>query len=171
MPKYKMNLDHLAEVTAYVTAPIPVGPSSRGTRLVFPVVGGTVKGRRLNGKVQSLGADWGVIRPDDCFELDVRIVVETDDGAFIHTHYSGIVDMTKEQADQFRAGALPTGLRLFTTPRFETSHEKYQWLPRIQVVGRGGTARGRRTGRGQVQSNLLLVCTNRVVIVSDATPP
>ena len=65
-------------------------------------------------------------------------VVETDDGAFIHTHYSGIVDMTKEQADQFRAGDLPKGLSLYTTPRFETSHEKYQWLPRIQVAGRGG---------------------------------
>jgi hypothetical protein len=138
MPKYEMNLDHLAEVEAFVTAPFPVGPSSWGTRLVFPVVGGTVKGAKLNGKVQSFGADWGIIRPDDCFELDVRIVVETDDGAFIHTHYLGIVDMTKEQADQFRAGNLPQGLTLYTTPRFETSHEKYQWLPRIQAVGRGG---------------------------------
>ncbi len=98
MPRYAMNLDHLAEVTAYVTAPTPVGPSSWGTRLLFPVVGGTVKGQRLNGKVQSFGADWGVIRPDDCFELDVRIVVETDDGAFIHTQYAGIADMTKEGA-------------------------------------------------------------------------
>jgi hypothetical protein len=138
MPKYNMNLDHLAEVEAFVTAPFPVGPSSWGTRLVFPVVGGTVKGAKLNGTVQSFGADWGIIRPDDCFELDVRIVVETDDGAFIHAHYLGIVDMTKEQADQFRAGNLPQGLTLYTTPRFETSHEKYQWLTRIQAVGRGG---------------------------------
>ena len=140
MAKYEMNLDHLAEVEAFVAAPIPVGPSSWGTRLVFPVVGGTVKGPRLNGKVQSFGADWGVIRPDDCFELDVRIVVETDDGAFIHTQYAGIADMTKEQADQFRAGDLPTGLSLYTTPRFETSNEKYQWLTRVQVVGRGSVA-------------------------------
>ena len=139
MPKYDMNLDHLAEVVAYVTAPIPVGPSSWGTRLIFPVVGGgTVKGSKLNGTVQSFGADWGVIRADDCFDLDVRVVVETDDGAFIHTHYRGVVDMTKEQADQFRGGDLPSGLSLYTTPRFETSHEKYQWLTRVQVVGRGG---------------------------------
>ena len=137
MAKHEMKLEELAEVTAYVTAPIPVGPSSWGTRLIFPVVEGIVKGPKLNGKAGAFGADWGIIRPDGCFELDVRFVIETDDGAFIHTYYSGIVDMTKEQADKFLAGELPTGLDLYTTPRFETGHEKYQWLTRIQAVGRG----------------------------------
>ena len=138
MPKYEMNLRHLAEVEAYVTAPIPVGPSSWGTRLIFPVVGGgTVKGAKLNGKIQPFGADWGLIRPDNCFDLDVRIVIETDDGAFIHTYYRGIMDMTKEEVDQFLAGDLPKGLSIYATPRFETSHEKYQWLTRVQVVARG----------------------------------
>ena len=33
MPKYEINLDHLAEVEACVSAPIPVGPSSCGTVL------------------------------------------------------------------------------------------------------------------------------------------
>jgi len=140
MPNYDMHLDHLAEVEAYVTAPIPVGPSIQGTRLIFPVVGGTVQGPRINGKIQAFGADWGLIRPDNCFELDVRIVIETDDGAFIHTHYPGIVDMTQAQADQFRAGDLPTGLSLYTIPRVETSHENYQWLTRVQIVGRGSVA-------------------------------
>ncbi len=46
--------------------------------------------------------------------------------------------MTKEQVDRFLTGDLPKGLVLYTTPRFETSHEKYQWLTRVQVVGRGG---------------------------------
>ena len=138
MPRYGMNLEHVAEVEAYVTAPIPVGPSSWGTRLIFPVVGGgTVKGPKLNGTLQSFGADWGIIRADDCFDLDVRIVIETDDGAFIHTCYRGVVDLTKEQADQFRGGNLPSDLSLYTTPRFETSHENYQWLTRVQVVGKG----------------------------------
>jgi hypothetical protein len=140
MPKYGMNLDHIAEVEVFVTAPFPVGPSSWGTRLIFPVVGddGTVKGPRINAKIHPFGADWGLIRADDCFDLDVRAVLETDDGAFIHTDYRGVVDMTKAQADQFRAGDLPAGLTLYTTPRFETSHEKYQWLTRTQVVARGG---------------------------------
>ncbi len=137
LAKYEITLEPLCEVVIYVTAPIPVGPSSWGTRLVFPVVDGSVKGPKLEGEIRPFGADWGLIRADNCFELDVRILIETKDGAHIHASYSGIVDMTKEQGDKFRGGELPAGLKLYTTPRFETSHEKYQWLNRIQVVGRG----------------------------------
>jgi len=138
MPKHEMRLEHLAEVEAYVAAPFPVGSSSWGTRLIFPVVeAGTVTGERLNGKIHPFGADWGLVRADNNFELDVRILLETHDGAFIHTSYRGIVAMTKEQAAQFLAGELPKGLDLFTTPRFESGHEKYQWLTQVQVVGRG----------------------------------
>ena len=139
MAKYAMKLEHLCEVEVYVSAPFPVGPSSWGTRFIFPVVGeGTIKGPKLNGRIQPFGADWGVIRADNCFDLDVRIVIETDDGAFIHAEYRGVADMTQEEADQFRAGELPKGLILYTTPRFENGHENYEWLTRIQAVGRGG---------------------------------
>ena len=138
MAKYEMKLDPLCDLEAYVTAPIPVGPSSWGTRLIFPVVGeGIVKGPKLNGRIRPFGADWGIIRADNCFDLDVRIVIETEDGAFIHTSYRGIAPMTKEQVDKFLTGELPKGVVVYTTPRFETSHEKYQWLTRLQVVGRG----------------------------------
>lgn len=138
MPRHTIHLKHLAEVEAYVSAPFPVGPSSWGTRLIFPIVGeGTVRGERLNGKVLAFGADWGLVRVDNNFELDVRALIQTDDGALIHTAYRGIIGMTKEQADQFLAGELPEGADLFTTPRFETGHEKYQWLTQLQVVGRG----------------------------------
>lgn len=138
MSEYEIKLEPLCEVVGYVTAPIPVGPSSWGTRLIFPVVEGTITGPKINGKVRPFGGDWGLIRADNCFELDVRVVIDTDDGAIIHTYYTGIVDMTKEQVDRFLDGELPTGLSLYVTPRFETSHEKYQWLTRIQAVGRGG---------------------------------
>ena len=139
MPRYELKLDPLCEVEAHVTAPIPVGPSSWGNRLIFPVTGeGLVKGPRLNGRIHHFGGDWGIIRADYCFELDVRIVIETGDGALIHAAYRGINPMTKAQVDRFLAGELPKGMVLYVTPRFETSHEKYQWLTRLQAVGRGG---------------------------------
>lgn len=87
MAKYEMKLEHLCEVVAYLTPPIPIGPSSWGVRLIFPIVEGTVKGPRLKGKCQPFGADWGLIRGDNCLELDVRLVIETEDGALIHTYY------------------------------------------------------------------------------------
>ena len=114
LAKYEITLEPLCEVVIYVTAPIPVGPSSWGTRLVFPVVDGSVKGPKLEGEIRPFGADWGLIRADNCFELDVRILIETKDGAHIHASYSGIVDMTKEQGDKFRGQNLRRGnLRRF----------------------------------------------------------
>lgn len=61
MSKYEMKLEHLCEVVGYLTAPIPIGPSSWGVRLIFPIVEGMVKGPRVNGKCQPFGADWGLI--------------------------------------------------------------------------------------------------------------
>ena len=85
MAKYAIALEPLCEVEVYVTAPIPVGPSSWGTRLIFPIMGeGTVKGPKLTGKIRPFGADWGLMRADNCFDLDVRLIIETADGVFIH---------------------------------------------------------------------------------------
>ncbi len=143
MAKYEMKLEPLCEVEVYVSAPFPVGSSSWGTRLIFPIVGeGTIKGPKLNGRILPFGAEWGLIRADNCFDLDVRLVIETDDGAFIHTEVRGVAAMTQEGADQFLAGEPPQGLILYTIPRFETGHENYQWLTRIQAVGRGGVEQG-----------------------------
>ncbi len=55
----------------------------------------------------------------------------------VDLNYNGIVDMTKEQVEKIMVGGLPHGLDFYVTPRFETSHENYQWLTRIQAVGRG----------------------------------
>jgi len=40
MAKYEIKLEHLCEVVGYVTAPIPIGLSSWGVRLIFPIVNG-----------------------------------------------------------------------------------------------------------------------------------
>jgi hypothetical protein len=139
MSKYEIKLDHICEVVAYVSAPVPVGRSSWGTRLFFPVIGedGYVNGPKLQAKIRPLGEDAALIRIDNCFELNVRIVLETNDNAMIYASYGGVIDMTQEEVNRFLGGELPPNLKLFTTPRFETGHENYQWLTRIQAVGRG----------------------------------
>jgi len=139
MSQYNITLDHICDVVAYVSPPVPIGPSSGGTRLFFPVVGedGYVDGPKLKGKLLPVGEDAALIRADNCFELDVRIVIETEDKAMIYTTYRGIIDMTEDEVNNFLSGVPPSGLELYTTPRFETAHENYQWLTRIQTVGRG----------------------------------
>jgi hypothetical protein len=39
------------------------------------------EGDRLRGKVLPGGADWTLKRPDGVVELDLRITLQTDDGA------------------------------------------------------------------------------------------
>ena len=57
MARYKMNLEPLCEVEAYVST-VPIGPSSFGLRIVAPIVGGTVQGPKIKGKLLPVGGDW-----------------------------------------------------------------------------------------------------------------
>ena len=64
------------------TAPTQdIGAGPHGTRITFPVIGGTFEGERLRGKVLSGGDDWVIQRADGVYELDLRVTLETDDGA------------------------------------------------------------------------------------------
>ena len=67
------------------TAPTQdIGAGPHGTRVTFPITGGTFAGDRLRGKVLPGGDDWTVTRPDGVIELDLRITLQTDDGALVY---------------------------------------------------------------------------------------
>ena len=109
------------------TAPTQnVGAGPHGTRLTFPILGGSFEGDSLRGKVLPGGGDWVLNRPDGVLELDLRITLETDDGALIHMTFEGIKDDGAKEAPYFR-----------TLPRFETADAKYSFLNRLLAVGAG----------------------------------
>src|SRR5262245_61032462 len=73
------------------TAPTQeIGAGPRGTRVTFPITGGTFEGDRLRGKVLAGGDDWTIKRSDGVVELDLRVTLETDDGALIYMTFEGI---------------------------------------------------------------------------------
>ena len=109
------------------TAPTQIiGAGPRGTRVTFPITGGSFDGERLSGKVLPGGDDWTIKRPDGVMELDLRITLETDDGALIHMTFEGIRD-----------DGAPGGPYFRTVPRFETAEQKYSFLNRLLAVGTG----------------------------------
>ncbi len=109
------------------TAPMQnMGPGPRGPRLTFPITGGLFEGDRLRGKVLPGGGDWVVQRLDGVFELDLRITLETNDGALIHMTFEGIRDDAAQGAPYFR-----------TLLRFETAEAKYAFLNRMLAAGKG----------------------------------
>lgn len=110
-----------------ITAPTQdIGTGPLGTRVTFPINGGSFEGERLRGKVLPGGDDWTVRRADGIVELDLRVTLETDDGALIYMTLEGIRDDGAPGAPYFRS-----------TPRFETAEPKYSFLNRLLAVGVG----------------------------------
>src|SRR2546426_5903379 len=60
-----------------------LGAVPHGTRVIVPIASGTFEGPRLRGRVLPGGGDWTLLRSDAVLELDLRITLETDDGALI----------------------------------------------------------------------------------------
>ncbi len=103
-----------------------IGAGPHGTRITFPITGGSFEGDRLRGKVLPGGDDWTVKRPDGVMELDVRVTLQTDDGALVHMTFEGIRDDNRKGAPYFR-----------TMPRFETAEPRYAFLNRLLAIGSG----------------------------------
>jgi hypothetical protein len=103
-----------------------IGAGPHGTRVTFPITGGAFEGERLRGKVLPGGDDWTVKRSDGVMELDLRVTLETDDGALVYMSFEGIRD-----------DGAPGGPYFHTVPRFETAATKYSFLNRLLAVGTG----------------------------------
>lgn len=125
-----LPVEHLFTLTAHVSiaARIPDGPT--GTRVIFDASSGTFAGRRLQGTLRAPGGDWATFRANGTAQLDVRLVLLTDDDATILMTYSGIAS---EGVGQIR-----------TAPLFQTADERYMWLNDLQAVATGG--RGAEAG-------------------------
>jgi Protein of unknown function (DUF3237) len=123
-----MNTRPLMRLSLRLAATEEIGLTPNGQLTIFPVTGGSFEGERLRGTVLG-GADWVTAAVDGTFELDLRLTLETDDGALIHMTFSGVRDDANRY---FR-----------TLPRFETAAPKYAFLNRLLAVGIGD---GRREG-------------------------
>ena len=123
-----MNARPLMRLRLTVAATEDIGLTPYGHLTIFPITGGSFEGERLRGIVLG-GADWVTAAADGTFELDLRLTLETDDGALIHMTFAGVRD---DANHYFR-----------TLPRFETAAPKYSFLNRLLAVGIGD---GRREG-------------------------
>lgn len=110
-----------------------------GLTIVNILPGGWVKGPKISGKIIPPGGDWLRTLPSGVMRLDVRLTIETDDGAQIYMTYGGVVVGSKEAGEALARGEVlnDKGLPYFiTTPQFQTSSEKYAWLNQLQAVGK-----------------------------------
>lgn len=116
-----------------------VGPVPHGTRVIAPIAGGHFEGPRLRGKVLPGGGDWTLLRGDGVLELDLRLTLQTDDGALIHMASFGLRHGPPEVIAALARGesVAPSTYYFRTTPRFETGHPEYAFLNRLLAVASG----------------------------------
>lgn len=134
-----LNTRPLAILTAMLAPAQALGQTPIGNRKIVPVLGGDIEGPRIRGKVLPGGGDWALTRGDGVLVLDVRLTIETDDGALIYCTYTGqrhgppavMARLAKSESVD------PSEMYFRIAPCFETADKRYDWLNRLLAVGIG----------------------------------
>ena len=107
-------------------------------RLIYQVRGGTFDGARLRGRALPTTGDWVSVIGDK-ISIDVRLMLETDDGARILVSYEGIEPLSPDSPLVVTGGERPPeGDYYFEVePVLQTSSAKYGWLNDLKAVGVG----------------------------------
>jgi hypothetical protein len=135
----EIRTKHLFTMSLDVAGMQPIGATPSGNRRVGLVAGGTFHGERLRGTVLPGGADWIVVRPDGVTTLDVRLVLQTDDGAAIGMTYRGLRHGPADVMEKLNRGEPvdPSTYYFRIAVAFETAAAKYAWLNGAAFVGTG----------------------------------
>ena len=134
-----MTSRRLMTVQVVVPPPQKLGAVPHGTRVIAPITSGTFEGPRLRGRVLPGGGDWTLLRSDGVLELDLRITLETDDGALISMTSFGLRHGPPEVLAALARGESvdPSTYYFRTAPRFETSAPQYEFLNRLIAIASG----------------------------------
>ncbi|MEN9538650.1 MAG: hypothetical protein RLZZ126_885 [Pseudomonadota bacterium] len=125
-----------------------LGSTPLGGRRIATVTGGHFEGERLRGKVLgSPAGDWLLQRNDGVLCLDVRLTLQTDDGALIFMAYKGMRHGPADVLERLGRGEAvdPASYYMRATPVFETASAPHAWLNRAVFV-----SMGRREAAGPV---------------------
>ena len=125
---------------------LALGETPYGGRRIARVGGGSFEGPKLRGVVLPGGGGWIIQRRDGVLDIEMRIVLETDDKQMICMHWKGIRHGPKDVIDRLNRGEAvdPSSYYFRTTPSFETSSEGYSWLNRICSIATGSRVGDRR---------------------------
>ncbi|HEY1558520.1 MAG TPA: DUF3237 domain-containing protein [Kofleriaceae bacterium] len=119
---------HLADMTLVTSATLVLDGAPSGTRVVVEFAEVEWSGDRIVAhRKGASAADWLAIGPDGTGMLDIRLLLETRDGALVYVHGLG-----RNHAREFTAGA-PNYFSLV----FETGDARYAWLNRMCAIAKG----------------------------------
>jgi hypothetical protein len=129
----------LFTVTAELSDVLHAGRTPYGERRVIGILGGTVEGARLTGRIVPGGDDWQIIRSDGVADIRARYVIASKSGAHVLVTSEGLRHGPPEVIERLARGeSVDPALYYFRTlMRFETADPALAWLNLILAIGRG----------------------------------
>ena len=133
------ELIFVAHLSVTVGDPIDMGEVADGHRRLVPILGGTVEGPLLRGRVLPGGADHQILRTATLTELDARYALETDAGEQIAVHNIGMRSGAEEDIDALVRGEHVPPERIYfrSQPRLSTAASRLTWMNERLFLGSG----------------------------------
>lgn len=134
------RLEHVCDLAVEIAAPVEVGQTAMGLRRMIPIIGGTLRGPTMNGRVLAGGADFQLIVAEGTqSHLDARYVLELDDGTRVWVQNTALRVASPEDSARIRRGEPVNPARVYfrCQPRFEVAAPQWAWLADHQFVGTG----------------------------------
>jgi hypothetical protein len=118
---------------------LDLGQAPFGHRRVVNLLGGTVSGPKLSGRIVPGGADWQIMAADGALDIHARYTIESDTGALIQVDSRGLRNGPPDVMARLGRGEdVDPSLYYFrTVMRFETGHPRAAWLNRILALAKG----------------------------------
>ena len=139
MSEPSARLVHEFTYHSVMSASREVGVGPYGQRQYYEMKSGVIEGPRLKGKLLGPGSDWMLVGADSFLRMDVRIQIETDDGAILCTHYFGPAEANQKLTQAF-AASTPTEFS-DQLIRFhwllEAGDPRYAWVNQAVFVAEG----------------------------------
>lgn len=132
-------LDPVCTLKVELGAIHEMGQGRGGVRRIVPIIGGSVEGPLLNGRILDVGADWQSVFSTGLAELDTRYAMQTHDGAVIEIRNYGFRHGPTEVIQAMARGETVDHQSYYmrTHARLETGDERYSWINKTLFVGSG----------------------------------
>ena len=116
-----------------------LGATPYGERRIINILGGSVEGPRLKGRILPGGADWQIVRADGVVDLRARYTVETESGGLILVNSEGYRHGPPEVMAALARDETVDPARYYfrAVMKFETADPAAAWLNRILALASG----------------------------------
>ena len=134
-----LSAEPIFTIHAELEAIMNLGQTPLGERRIINILGGPVRGPRLNGRVLPRGAAWDLSRAAGAAANPARYTIESDAGARILVDSEGLRHGPPEiMARLARGEDVDPALYYFRTlMRFETADPAVDWMNRTLAIAHG----------------------------------